>query len=218
MVLNRITSRIVPRRTFCGATRRGPGANSVPDDGVPRSRSPKWNRRDDAADAHQALDDLQRGFSIDSVDRQEANDVRRLLSHGTADFAHEPSTDYPLPEGRPFAGRSRTHPRRVPRAVAAVMVGAPALENADRQVPGSGAHGAAACAPSEDRWSHPRCDTEPVSDPEAVWKNWRALATPFVIVPIVNESHRLVGAVTIGDVLDALTAEDAGADDGTVRR
>ena len=38
----------------------------------------------------------------------------------------------------------------------------------------------------------------------------------LTIVPIVNESHSLVGAVTIDDVLDALLPEDWRTyDDGT---
>ena len=52
-------------------------------------------------------------------------------------------------------------------------------------------------------------DTEPVSDQASLEELARVLATyDLTIVPIVNDSHRLVGAVTIDDVLDALLPED----------
>ena len=54
-------------------------------------------------------------------------------------------------------------------------------------------------------------DTEPVSDQASLEELARVLATyDLTIVPIVNESHRLVGAVTIDDVLDARAMTERG--------
>ena len=48
---------------------------------------------------------------------------------------------------------------------------------------------------------------EPVSDQASLEELARVLATyDLTIVPIVNDSHRLVGAVTIDDVLDGSPA------------
>ena len=58
---------------------------------------------------------------------------------------------------------------------------------------------------------------EPVSDQASLADVARELATyDLTILPVVNDQDRLVGAVTIDDVLDALLPEDWRTyDDGT---
>ena len=58
---------------------------------------------------------------------------------------------------------------------------------------------------------------EPVSDMSSLEEISRILATyDLTIIPVVNQHDRLVGAITIDDVLDAILPEDWRTyDDGT---
>ena len=156
---------------------------------------------DDAADLLIELPDAQREKLLELMEPDEAEDVRRLLEYdeGTAGSLMNPVPIILSPESTVAEARP---PLETPTGRYLGMVHMQQL----LRVP-----------PSESIGRILDTDTEPVSDQASLEELARVLATyDLTIIPIVNESHRLVGAVTIDDVLDALLPEDWRTfDDGT---
>lgn len=176
---------------------------------------------DDAADLLIELDDAQREKLLELMEPDEADDVRRLLEYdeGTAGSLMNPVPIIPLPRGDRRGALAHIRAEEIPPAMAAaVMVTRPPLETPTGKYLGLVHMQKLLRVPPSEPIGHILdTDTEPVSDQASLEELARVLATyDLTIVPIVNESHRLVGAVTIDDVLDALLPEDWRTyDDGT---
>ena len=176
---------------------------------------------DDAADLLIELDDTQREKLLELMEPDEADDVRRLLEYdeGTAGSLMNPVPIILSPEATVAEALAHIRAEEIPPAMAAaVMVTRPPLETPTGKYLGLVHMQKLLRVPPSEPIGHILdTDTEPVSDQASLEELARVLATyDLTIVPIVNESHRLVGAVTIDDVLDALLPEDWRTyDDGT---
>ena len=176
---------------------------------------------DDAADLLIELDDAQREKLLELMEPDEADDVRRLLEYdeGTAGSLMNPVPIILSPEATVAEALAHIRAEEIPPAMAAaVMVTRPPLETPTGKYLGLVHMQKLLRVPPSEPIGHILdTDTEPVSDQASLEELARVLATyDLTIVPIVNESHRLVGAVTIDDVLDALLPEDWRTyDDGT---
>ena len=176
---------------------------------------------DDAADLLIELDDAQREKLLELMEPDEADDVRRLLEYdeGTAGSLMNPVPIILSPEATVAEALAHIRAEEIPPAMAAaVMVTRPPLETPTGKYLGLVHMQKLLRVPPSEPIGHILdTDTEPVSDQASLEELARVLATyDLTIVPIVNDSHRLVGAVTIDDVLDALLPEDWRTyDDGT---
>ena len=176
---------------------------------------------DDAADLLIELDDAQREKLLELMEPDEADDVRRLLEYdeGTAGSLMNPVPIILSPEATVAEALAHIRAEEIPPAMAAaVMVTRPPLETPTGKYLGLVHMQKLLRVPPSEPIGHILdTDTEPVSDQASLEELARVLATyDLTIVPIVNESHRLVGAVTIDDVPDALLPEDWRTyDDGT---
>ena len=174
-----------------------------------------------AADLLIELDDAQREKLLELMEPDEADDVRRLLEYdeGTAGSLMNPVPIILSPEATVAEALAHIRAEEIPPAMAAaVMVTRPPLETPTGKYLGLVHMQKLLRVPPSEPIGHILdTDTEPVSDQASLEELARVLATyDLTIVPIVNESHRLVGAVTIDDVLDALLPEDWRTyDDGT---
>ena len=176
---------------------------------------------DDAADLLIELPDAQREKLLELMEPDEAEDVRRLLEYdeGTAGSLMNPVPIILSPESTVAEALAHIRAEEIPPAMAAaVLVARPPLETPTGRYLGMvHMQQLLRVPPSESIGRILDTDTEPVSDQASLEELARVLATyDLTIIPIVNESHRLVGAVTIDDVLDALLPEDWRTfDDGT---
>ena len=167
------------------------------------------------------LDDERAAQVLEEMEPDEADDVRRLLEYdeGTAGSLMNPVPIILSPEATVAEALAHIRAEEIPPAMAAaVMVTRPPLETPTGKYLGLVHMQKLLRVPPSEPIGHILdTDTEPVSDQASLEELARVLATyDLTIVPIVNESHRLVGAVTIDDVLDALLPEDWRTyDDGT---
>lgn len=176
---------------------------------------------DDAADLLIELQDAQREKLLKMMTPDEAEDVRRLLEYeeGTAGSLMNPVPIILSPESTVAEALAHIRAEEIPPAMAAaVLVARPPLETPTGRYLGMvHMQQLLRVPPSESIGRILDTDTEPVSDQASLEELARVLATyDLTIIPIVNDSYRLVGAVTIDDVLDALLPEDWRTnDDGT---
>ena len=176
---------------------------------------------DDAADLLIELDDVQREKLLELMEPDEADDVRRLLEYdeGTAGSLMNPVPIILSPEATVAEALAHIRAEEIsPAMAAAVLVARPPLETPTGKYLGLVHMQQLLRVPPSESIGHILdTDTEPVSDQASLAELARVLAAyDLTIIPIVNESHRLVGAVTIDDVLDALLPEDWRTfDDGT---
>jgi len=176
---------------------------------------------DDAADVLAQLPEDQREELLELMEPEEAEDVRALLKYGpdTAGglMTSEPivlSADATVAEALALIRRHELHPA----LAAAVFVTLPPYETPTGRLLGT-VHFQRLLRypPPEAIGNLIDRSIEPVSDQASLADVARELATyDLTILPVVNDQDRLVGAVTIDDVLDALLPEDWRTyDDGT---
>lgn len=168
---------------------------------------------DDAADLLNELPSDQAERLLGLMDPGEADDVRRLLAYGE-DTAGGMMTSEPVilaPEDA--VAEALAHVRRVelsPALAAAVYVCRPPLETPTGRYLGL-VHIQRMLreAPHEPVGSLLDRDVEPLSTDTSLQQTARQLATyNLVALPVTDAAGRLVGAVTVDDVLDHLLPED----------
>lgn len=176
---------------------------------------------DDAADLLNELSDAQREQLLLLMEPDEAEDVRRLLEYeeGTAGSLMNPVPIILSPEATVAEALAHIRQEEIPPAMAAaVLITRPPLETPTGKYIGMvHMQQLLRYPPSEQVGNLIDSSIEPVSDMSSLEELSRVLATyDLTILPVVNELDRLVGAVTIDDVLDALLPEDWRTnDDGT---
>lgn len=176
---------------------------------------------DDAADLLNELTDAQREQLLTLMDPEEADDVRRLLEYeeGTAGSLMNPVPIILSPEASVAEALAHIRQEEIsPAMAAAVLVCRPPLETPTGKYLGMvHMQQLLRYPPSESVGNLMDKSIEAVSDMTSIEELTRVLASyNLTIVPVVNEHQRLVGAVTIDDVLDEILPEDWRTfDDGT---
>ncbi|MBM7051094.1 magnesium transporter MgtE N-terminal domain-containing protein [Rothia sp. ZJ1223] len=176
---------------------------------------------DDAADLLNELSDAQREELLQLMDVEEADDVRRLLEYeeGTAGSLMNPVPVILPPEATVAEALAHIRQEEIsPAMAAAVLVTRPPQETPTGKYLGMvHMQQLLRVPPSVQVGTLLDSSIEPVSDMSSLEELSRVLATyDLTILPVVNDSNRLVGAVTIDDVLDALLPDDWRTyDDGT---
>lgn len=168
---------------------------------------------DDAADVLAQLSEQQREGLLDLMEPEEAEDVRALLKYGpdTAGglMTSEPivlSADATVAEALALIRRHELHPA----LAAAVFVTLPPYETPTGRLLGTVHFQRMLRYPPQERLGAIIDDTvEPVTATASAAEVARMLASyNLVSLPVVDQAHRLVGAVSIDDVLDYLLPED----------
>lgn len=176
---------------------------------------------DDAADLLNELSDTQREELLRLMEPDEAEDVRRLLEYeeGTAGSLMNPVPIILSPEATVAEALAHIRQEEIsPAMAAAVLVTRPPLETPTGKYLGMvHMQQLLRYPPSELVGTLLDSSIEPVSDMSSLAEISRVLATyDLTIIPVVNDVDRLVGAITIDDVLDAILPEDWRTyDDGT---
>ena len=176
---------------------------------------------DDATDLLNELPEAEAERLITMMEPEDAEDVRRLREYeeGTAGSLMTPVPIVLSPEAT--VAEALAHIRQeeiIPAAASAVLVCRPPLETPTGKYLGFvHTQRLLRYPPPEAIGNLIDRSIEPVSDQASLADVARELATyDLTILPVVNDQDRLVGAVTIDDVLDALLPEDWRTyDDGT---
>ncbi|WP_270450789.1 magnesium transporter MgtE N-terminal domain-containing protein [Kocuria marina] len=176
---------------------------------------------DDATDLLNELPEAEAERFITMMEPEDAEDVRRLREYeeGTAGSLMTPVPIVLPPEAT--VAEALAHIRQeeiIPAAASAVLVCRPPLETPTGKYLGLvHTQRLLRYPPPEAIGNLIDRSIEPVPDQASLADVARELATyDLTILPVVNDQDRLVGAVTIDDVLDALLPEDWRTyDDGT---
>jgi len=179
---------------------------------------------DDAADLLSELPETQKESLLGLMEPDEAEDVRRLLEYeeNTAGSMMTPVPVILPPEATVAEALAAVRREEISPALAAtVFVCRPPLETPTGRYLGLvHIQELLRSAPPEPVGKLVDKDLEPLSDFASVQEVSRLLATyDLTSAPIVNEEGRLVGAVTVDDVLDHLLPDDwrSHDDDAPVR-
>ncbi len=168
---------------------------------------------DDAADVLAQLPEDQREELLELMEPEEAEDVRALLKYGpdTAGglMTSEPivlSADATVAEALALIRRHELHPA----LAAAVFITLPPYETPTGRLLGTVHFQRMLRYPPHERLGAIIDDTvDPVPATASAAEVARMLASyNLVSLPVVDQAHRLVGAVSIDDVLDYLLPED----------
>ncbi|MGK7224102.1 magnesium transporter MgtE N-terminal domain-containing protein [Kocuria flava] len=176
---------------------------------------------DDAADLLNELPDTEAEELLERMQPEDAEDVRRLLEYeeGTAGSLMTPVPIILPPEATVAEALAHIRQEELsPAVAAAVMVARPPLETPTGKYLGMvHTQKLLRFPPYEPIGNLIDRSLEPVADLATLQDVARELATyDLTIIPVVNDHDRVVGAITIDDVLDALLPEDwRTADDGT---
>ena len=174
---------------------------------------------DDAADVLGQLPEQQREELLDLMEPEEAEDVRELLKYGAETagglMTTEPivlPADATVAEALALIRRHELHPA----LAAAVFVTLPPYETPTGRLLGMVHFQRMLRYPPHERLGSIIDDTfEPVSVTASAAEVARLLASyNLVSVPVVDPAHRLVGVVSVDDVLDYLLPEDWRSHDG----
>ncbi len=174
---------------------------------------------DDAADVLAQLPEDQREELLELMEPEEAEDVRALLKYGpdTAGglMTSEPivlSADATVAEALALIRRHELHPA----LAAAVFVTLPPYETPTGRLLGTVHFQRMLRYPPHERLGAIIDDTlEPVTATASAAEVARLLASyNLVSLPVVDQARRLVGAVSVDDVLDYLLPEDWRSHDG----
>ncbi len=168
---------------------------------------------DDAADLLNELPDEQKEALLELMEPEEAKDVRRLLSYeeGTAGSIMTPLPVIMGPEGTVAEALALVRKEELSPALASlVCVARPPLETPTGRFIGVvHIQQLLRTAPPENMGNIIDSGLEPISDMAPLSQVARILATyNLTAIPVVNEQNRLVGLVTIDDLLDHLLPED----------
>ncbi|KNC20056.1 magnesium transporter [Arthrobacter sp. RIT-PI-e] len=177
---------------------------------------------DDAADLLNELTDVQKEELLQLMEPEDAEDVRRLLEY-EEDTAGSLMTTVPVilpPEAT--VAEALAHVRReelTPALASSIFVCRPPLETPTGRYLGVvHIQQLLRYPPPEPLGNIIDTDLEAVGDQGNVSDVSRMLATYNLnSLPVVNSDGRLVGAVTVDDVLDHLLPDDWRAQDGTPR-
>ncbi|MBN9171919.1 MAG: magnesium transporter, partial [Microbacterium sp.] len=174
---------------------------------------------DDAADLLGQLSEASREQLLELMEPEEADDVRALLQYGpdTAGGLMTPepivlSADATVAEALALIRRHELHPA----LAAAVFVTLPPYEAPTGRLLGTVHFQRMLRYPPQERLGAIIDDTlEPVPATASAAEVARLLASyNLVSLPVVDQAHRLVGAVSVDDVLDYLLPEDWRSHDG----
>lgn len=168
---------------------------------------------DDAADLLHELPDSQQELLLELMEPEDADDVRRLLEY-EEDTAGSVMTPVPVimaPEDTVAEAMATIRQQEISAALASlVLVVRPPLETPTGRYLGA-VHFQQLLRypPPEPLGNILDKDLEPVSDLAPIAHVTRELATyNLTCIPVVNEQQRVVGAVTVDDVLDHILPED----------
>ena len=168
---------------------------------------------DDAADLLHELPDSQKEILLELMEPEDAEDVRRLLEY-EEDTAGSVMTPVPVvlpPEATVAEAMATIRQQEISPALASlVIVARPPLETPTGRFLGV-VHFQSLLRypPPEALGNIMDKDLEPVSDMASVVHVTRELATyNLTCIPVVNAQHRVVGAVSVDDVLDHILPED----------
>ena len=168
---------------------------------------------DDAADLLHELPDSQQELLLELMEPEDAEDVRRLLEY-EEDTAGSVMTPVPVvlpPEATVAEAMATIRQQEISPALASlVIVARPPLETPTGRYLGV-VHFQRLLRypPPEAIGNIMDKDLEPVSDLASVVHVTRELATyNLTCIPVVNAQHRVVGAVSVDDVLDHILPED----------
>ena len=168
---------------------------------------------DDAADLLHELPDSQQELLLELMEPEDAEDVRRLLEY-EEDTVGSVMTPVPVvlpPEATVAEAMATIRQQEISPALASlVIVARPPLETPTGRYLGV-VHFQRLLRypPPEAIGNIMDKDLEPVSDLASVVHVTRELATyNLTCIPVVNAQHRVVGAVSVDDVLDHILPED----------
>ncbi len=168
---------------------------------------------DDAADLLHELPDSQQELLLELMEPEDADDVRRLLEY-EEDTAGSVMTPVPVimaPEDTVAEAMATIRQQEISAALASlVLVARPPLETPTGRYLGA-VHFQQLLRypPPEPLGNILDKDLEPVSDLAPIAHVTRELATyNLTCIPVVNEQQRVVGAVTVDDVLDHILPDD----------
>ncbi len=168
---------------------------------------------DDAADLLHELSDSQQELLLELMEPEDADDVRRLMEYeeNTAGSVMTPVPVIMPPEATVADALANIRQQEFTPAMASlVIVARPPLETPTGRYLGV-VHFQRLLRypPPEPLGNLLDKDLEPVSDLLPLPAVTRELATyNLTCIPVVNEHHRVVGAVTVDDVLDHILPED----------
>ena len=168
---------------------------------------------DDAADLLAELPNADRNRLLELMEPDEAEPVRQLLKY-SEDTAGGMMTSEPViltPDATVAEALARIRePELTPALASQVYVCRAAVGHPDRPLPGPGAHPAAAARAARPALvSGVLDDLEPLRPEAPLAEVTRYLATyNLVAAPVVDAEGRLLGAVTVDDVLDHLLPDD----------
>ncbi|MDO5494597.1 MAG: CBS domain-containing protein [bacterium] len=168
---------------------------------------------DDAADLVAELPEHQASQLLELMEPEEAEDVRRLLAY-EEDEAGGLMTTEPLilpPEATIATALAHARRQDVPPALAAmVIVARPPLETPTGRFLGVlHLQRALREPPNEPIGKHLDTDLEAVLATDSLQRVTRMLATyNLTMVPVVDDDRRVLGAISVDDVLDALLPEN----------
>lgn len=168
---------------------------------------------DDAADLLGMFTDAQRENLLGRMEKDEADDVRRLLEYeeGTAGSLMTPVPIILPPEATVAEALAHIRQEEISPAMAsAVLISRPPLEAPTGKYIGMvHMQQLLRFPPPEHVGNLIDRNIEPVTDMTPIDEVSRVLATyDLTLIPVINEHDRLVGAVTIDDVLDELLPDD----------
>ena len=168
---------------------------------------------DDAADLLGMFTDAQRESLLTRMEKTEADDVRRLLEYeeGTAGSLMTPVPIILPPEATVAEALAQIRQEEISPAMAsAVLVSRPPLETPTGKYIGMvHMQQLLRFPPPEHVGNLIDRNIEPVTDMTPIEEVSRVLATyDLTLIPVVSDNDRLVGAVTIDDVLDELLPDD----------
>lgn len=168
---------------------------------------------DDAADLLNELPDEQKEALLGLMEPEDAKDVRRLLSYeeGTAGSIMTPLPVVVAPEATVAEALAMVRKEELTPALASLIcVVRPPLETpTGRYIGVVHIQQLLRSAPPEQLGNLVDSTLEPISDLAPLSEVARTLATyNLTAVPVVNDQSRLVGLVTIDDLLDHLLPED----------
>ena len=168
---------------------------------------------DDAADLLHELPDSQQELLLELMEPEDAEDVRRLLEY-EEDTVGSVMTPVPVilpPEATVAEAMATIRQQEISPALASlVIVARPPLETPTGRFLGV-VHFQRLLRypPPEAVGNIMDKDLEPVSDLAPIAHVTRELATyNLTSIPVVNEHHRVVGAVSVDDVLDHILPDD----------